>query len=73
MRYCRALASIAIALTLLLTPFQPARAQQVNLDAAKKEVMEGVPPGDARDKLARALELSLKMNPLTPDHHFYID
>jgi phosphohistidine swiveling domain-containing protein len=43
------------------------------LDAAKKEVMEGVPPGEARDKLARALELSLKMNPLTPDHHFYID
>ena len=35
--------------------------------------MEGVPAGEGRDKLARALELSLKMNPLTPDHHFYID
>jgi phosphohistidine swiveling domain-containing protein len=44
-----------------------------DLDAAKAEVMEGVPPGATRDKLARALEVSLKMNPLTPDHHFYID
>ena len=44
-----------------------------DLDAAKAEVMEGVPPGEGRDKLARALALSLKMNPLTPDHHFYID
>ena len=44
-----------------------------DLEAAKKEVMEGVPPGPGRDRLARALELSLKMNPLTPDHHFYID
>ena len=31
--------------------------------------MEGVPPGEGRDKLAHALTLSLKMNPLTPDHH----
>lgn len=45
----------------------------LDLEAAKKELMEGVPPGESRDKLARALELSLKMNPLTPDHHFYID
>ena len=44
-----------------------------DLEAAKAEVMEGVPAGESRDKLARALELSLKMNPLTPDHHFYID
>ena len=44
-----------------------------DLEAAKKEVMDGVPAGEDRDKLSRALELSLKMNPLTPDHHFYID
>ena len=44
-----------------------------DLEAAKTEVMEGVPTGAVRDKLARALDLSLKMNPLTPDHHFYID
>ena len=44
-----------------------------DLETAKAEVMEGVPAGPGRDKLARALERSLKMNPLTPDHHFYID
>jgi hypothetical protein len=41
-----------------------------DLEAAKAEVMLGVPPGEGRDKLGT---LSLKMNPLTPDHHFYID
>ena len=44
-----------------------------DLEAAKAEVMEGIPASEDRDKLARALALSLKMNPLTPDHHFYID
>jgi pyruvate,water dikinase len=34
--------------------------------------MEGV-EGEARDKLTGALQLSLNMNPLTPDHHFYVD
>jgi phosphohistidine swiveling domain-containing protein len=34
--------------------------------------MEGV-EGDNREKLTRALELSLGMNPLTPDHHFFVD
>ena len=34
--------------------------------------MEGV-DGDGRAKLQEALDLSLGMNPLTPDHHFYID
>src|SRR5207302_7797290 len=49
------------------------RAVAEDLEAAKAEVMDVVPPGEARDELARALELSLRMNPLTPDHHFYID
>jgi pyruvate,water dikinase len=43
-----------------------------DLEAAKREVMEGV-EGENREKLTRALELSLKMNPLTPDHHFFVD
>src|SRR6185295_18758628 len=43
-----------------------------DLEAAKVEVMEGV-DGDGRAKLQEALDLSLGMNPLTPDHHFYID
>jgi len=44
-----------------------------DLEAAKAEVMDGVPEGDGRDRLSQALDLSLRMNPLTPDHHFYID
>src|SRR3954468_4579941 len=44
-----------------------------DLEAAKAEVMDGVAEGEGRDKLAQALDLSLRMNPLTPDHHFYID
>ena len=43
-----------------------------DLEAAKREVMEGV-EGEGREQLQRALDLSLGMNPLTPDHHFYID
>jgi phosphohistidine swiveling domain-containing protein len=43
-----------------------------DLEAAKAEVLEGV-EGAEREKLQRALDLSLGMNPLTPDHHFYID
>jgi len=43
-----------------------------DLEAAKREVMEGV-EGENREKLTRALELSLGMNPLTPDHHFFVD
>ena len=43
-----------------------------DLNAAIAECMDGV-EGEARDKLQAALDGSLKMNPLTPDHHFYID
>ncbi len=44
-----------------------------DLEAAKRELLDGVPAGDGREQLEHALELSLRMNPLTPDHHFYID
>lgn len=43
-----------------------------DLEAAKAEVVEGV-TGENLEKLQAALDLSLRMNPLTPDHHFYID
>src|SRR5918999_2446763 len=43
-----------------------------DLEAAKREVMEGV-EGEGREQLQQALDLSLNMNPLTPDHHFYVD
>ena len=44
-----------------------------DLNKAISELMDDVPPGEGRDKLQTALDLSLRMNPLTPDHHFYID
>jgi phosphohistidine swiveling domain-containing protein len=52
----------------------PASLQAVrdDLQDAKRAVMEGV-EGEAREKLAAALQMSLNMNPLTPDHHFYVD
>ncbi len=44
-----------------------------DLDKAIRELMDDVPAGEGRDQLQTALDLSLHMNPLTPDHHFYID
>ena len=43
-----------------------------DLDAAIAECMDGV-EGEDRERLQKALDASLRMNPLTPDHHFYID
>jgi pyruvate,water dikinase len=43
-----------------------------DLESAKAECLDGV-TGEALDNLRAALDLSLRMNPLTPDHHFYID
>src|SRR5207249_9821000 len=37
------------------------------------ESMGDVPMVEEREKLQTALDLSLRMNPLTPDHHFSID
>lgn len=45
-------------------------------DAAIAEMWSRVPPDrtqEQRDKLQKALDLALKMVPLTPDHHFYMD
>ncbi len=44
-----------------------------DLMAAVAELMDGIPDGEGRDRLNAVLDQSLKMNPLTPDHHFYID
>ncbi|MCC6223440.1 MAG: PEP-utilizing protein [Thermoleophilia bacterium] len=48
-------------------------AVKADLESAIRELMDGVPAGEGRDKLQAALDLSLRMNPLTPDHHFFID
>jgi phosphohistidine swiveling domain-containing protein len=44
-----------------------------DLEAACAELMDGVPEGEDRDRLQGALDASLGLNPLTPDHHFFID
>lgn len=44
-----------------------------DLDKAIHELMDSLLEGEGRQKLQTALDLSLRMNPLTPDHHFYID
>jgi phosphohistidine swiveling domain-containing protein len=44
-----------------------------DLDKAIHELMDGLLEGEGHQKLQTALDLSLRMNPLTPDHHFYID
>jgi pyruvate,water dikinase len=49
------------------------RAVKDDLEGAVRELMDDVPAGEGRDRLQAALDLSLRMNPLTPDHHFFID
>ena len=43
-----------------------------DIDAAAKEILAGL-EGEALDEMRAANEINLKMAPLTPDHHFYID
>jgi phosphohistidine swiveling domain-containing protein len=43
-----------------------------DLEQAKRESLEGVERA-ARTELEGAMNRSLSMNPLTPDHHFYVD
>ena len=49
------------------------RAVQEDLDRAVRELMDDVPAGEGRERLQQALDMALNMNPLTPDHHFYVD
>jgi pyruvate,water dikinase len=47
-------------------------ALKADIDAAAKEILEGL-EGEALEEMRAANEINLKMAPLTPDHHFYID
>ncbi|HYM50851.1 MAG TPA: PEP-utilizing enzyme [Candidatus Limnocylindrales bacterium] len=47
-------------------------AVKTDIEAATRELLEGL-TGTARDELARVNSINLRMAPLTPDHHFYID
>ena len=43
-----------------------------DIAAAAREILEGL-EGEALEEMRAANEINLKMAPLTPDHHFYID
>jgi phosphohistidine swiveling domain-containing protein len=47
-------------------------AMRRDIEAAAREILEGL-TGDALDEMRAANEVNLRMAPLTPDHHFYID
>jgi len=47
-------------------------AVKADIEAASREILEGL-EGTAREEMAAANAINLKMAPLTPDHHFYID
>ncbi len=43
-----------------------------DIAAAAREILEGL-EGEALEEMRAANEINLRMAPLTPDHHFYID
>jgi phosphohistidine swiveling domain-containing protein len=47
-------------------------ALKADIEAASREILGGL-EGDALEEMRAANEVNLKMAPLTPDHHFYID
>ncbi len=47
-------------------------AMRKDIEAASREILDGL-EGDALEEMRAANEINLRMAPLTPDHHFYID
>jgi phosphohistidine swiveling domain-containing protein len=47
-------------------------AMRRDIEAASKEILDGL-DGEALDEMRAANSINLRMAPLTPDHHFYID
>jgi pyruvate,water dikinase len=47
-------------------------ALKADIEAASREILMGL-EGEALEEMRAANEINLKMAPLTPDHHFYID
>ncbi|HKV88759.1 MAG TPA: PEP-utilizing enzyme [Candidatus Dormibacteraeota bacterium] len=47
-------------------------AVQADIEAATGELLDGL-TGEALEEIKRLNDINLKMAPLTPDHHFYID
>ena len=44
-----------------------------DIEAASQEILERARPGEALEEMRAANAVNLRMAPLTPDHHFYID
>ena len=47
-------------------------AMRQDIEAASREILDGL-SGDALEEMEAANAVNLRMAPLTPDHHFYID
>ena len=47
-------------------------AMRADIEAASREILAGL-SGEALDEMQAANAVNLRMAPLTPDHHFYID
>lgn len=47
-------------------------ALKADIEAASREILDGL-EGEALEEMRAANETNLRMAPLTPDHHFYID
>ncbi|HSK52231.1 MAG TPA: PEP-utilizing enzyme [Clostridia bacterium] len=47
-------------------------AMRRDIEAASREILDGL-EGEALEAMRAANEINLRMAPLTPDHHFYID
>jgi pyruvate,water dikinase len=47
-------------------------AMRADIEAASREILEGL-EGEALEEMRAANATNLRMAPLTPDHHFYID
>ncbi len=47
-------------------------AMRLDIEAASREILEGL-TGEALEEMTAANAVNLRMAPLTPDHHFYID
>jgi pyruvate,water dikinase len=47
-------------------------ATKSDIESASRELLDGL-KGDALEEVSRLNDINLKMAPLTPDHHFYID
>jgi pyruvate,water dikinase len=47
-------------------------AMRKDIEAASREILDGL-QGEGLEEMRAANEINLRMAPLTPDHHFYID